>query len=619
MKPFSVATVLMMLLVAATSRADDCTPLSVFRTFLERKNENMTFLAFDHLNQKWIAGRFANGAFVPDRSLLDDIGTDEPRIHFASGLPLRVFIINTNPLIYRVAQTSGKQVDSAALDSIKDFAAAFAGFVTSGVSIAAQNVVNSQARRAQQKGFSLEKSMQMRVESTQIAQTNPRLRQALSAEVHELIEVLKDSSVVPSTASEALQSEIGNLKTLIDRSGAATDSVIRYAQLVESGDREATPFAPISADLPRELDHEFGQVRDKVDYLRNKGFPCSDAIAALGAVIRTRLEGLPNDPLARRATIADWEKAVDKLVSPSCSDSDRLREAVSRLALWLSNNGFDTTLLPDEEALLFDALTVIGAYVQAATDRVDMLKKAGDLLDHSSEAITTAAVLEDANGRLAGRNGCDVVTGIIEVPRSIDTSTGLEFGKEGEETFKITADAAFSKLHLRHPTDLEKKYKVARQSWLDPDFDVALTYTPLSDPTFEAVEDPSTKTDTTPAKKFLRQTKQDTRAGQMALMLTGKITKWPATRVLAPQIGFLASTDHPGALFGGAVQLGPYIKVSAGTTWQKITKLGKDLVVGQELTGGQTVETRSTWGHRRYYALSITLDNIPFFTKPSSK
>ena len=560
-------------------------------------------LAFDHRNRAMSAWEWKNKRLKETPAALERSESDRPLLHLTGGgVPLAVVIMNTNPVVFRVAQTESAQVDSASLESIKKFLAAFSGFAGTAVTTIAQPELNKRVDASRVgDGVSARKTENDR---------NATEAKSHTVDIASLILAMHAASKRVENAIGPLKKSVGDLKTKIDTLDDAGRRLVSYAQLTELGDETAVRPAATLSHLPTQIDDALTDVEKALPLPE---VPCLAGVTSLGRAIRLKLEGLPENSVEANRVRDEYREIVRKLVAFKCDDA-AIEAPVRAIAEWLRDSPVSSDAPPDEvRAVLLAAEGSINEYTAFASEVGKLTEKAGGLLKERQNAILSASSLALVVKRIPD-DVCAAIAGVIEVTRR-DSTVDLPFGKEGNETFKITVDSPFDKVSLEHGKDVERKYALARKSWIDPDVDVALTYTRLFEPTFALADDiDPDPSDTTPPGKTVRRTKKDTRAGQLAMMLTARFPSVPLTKYVAPQLGFLVSTGNPGAFAGLAFRLGPYFKLSAGTTYQKVTKLERGFVVDQAPPAGKTaVETRSGFDHRGYVALSITLDNIPFF------
>jgi hypothetical protein len=584
-----IAAMLMLLLVVGAN-AQACSAADQLAAFLAFKyaGQPRQLLAFAHLKQEWMAYDWDGKKLQENTHLVERRFSDRPRMLFRGAPEILVVVVDTNPVVFRVSQTEATQVVTEDLASIQAFLSAAGGFLTSAVKVRGQNAAQMAAMAAM---------VQQRSVGANVLPSNATLMDRVAA----LVPVLESRSKSPASEAGVLKAELNKVKGAVKSSERDVDRLATFAQLIENGTGNATPLAGTS-DTPAKLDAALDALRS----ITVTDPPCAGVVDALGAVIRMKLTGLSSDRLAAFKALGDYRDAVDKLVAPDCDDDD-LRPAIADVARWLRDNPpNDVPIAPgaDADGLLLADRT-IQDYAQLAADIGALKKGTQEVLDKRAALIVASSGVAQIVGRIAGLGPCALTNGVIEVPRAQQTNQDLPFGHEGNEAFKIVTDAPFEKLALRHGNQLERKFALRRQGWIDPDFDTGLTYTKLNEPTFEAVDDGGLT-----GGKIIRRTKESTKSGQLGLFLTAHFTKLTATRYVAPQIGFIASTDHPGAMAGMAISLGPYIKVSGGRTWQKVTKLAKGLAEGQPLAKGDTVRTRDSFASRGYLALSFTIDNV---------
>jgi hypothetical protein len=571
-------------------------------------------LGFDHKNQRWTAYHWDGTYVTESKDLLDRRLSERPRFFFDAS-PTVVLVYNTNPVVFRAAQSESTQMDGEALASLTKFLSAAGGFLTTGVTGIAQGMLKRTpgvpAIHGIDGGGDRFQMLDAELHTTKLTPSEEltAIVGLLDIRMATLVKGLGDD-----LHYKELQADAANLKKQGAAISAAAAQVASIAQLAELGGDVRITRPVIDANLATSVDDALTKLRADLNALPS--LPCADIVSALRALIIVELEGFSSDRLLRNRAQADFNKVVDELVSPDCHDDEQLRHAVSHMALWLRANPPKVTI-PDDDIReqLMILLDQTSDYLAAQAGIDAAVAKSKDLLDKQKDAVGTSAGVVVVARRIADvpDSPCAFTNGVIEVSRPQHSNAALKFGQEGQETFKLAPDPAFDKITFTHAQPLDPKFALARKAAFDPDFDVALTYTKLADPSFEL----EAHDDVTPKTYTVRQTKRTTKAGQIALMMTLHYVPWSWTKVVAPQIGFLASTGNAGVFLGGAIQPLPYLKVSAGSTWQQVTALPHGWTVDQITPKGEaTLQTRNRFGHRMYIALSITLDNLSLFKSP---
>ena len=141
-------------------------------------------------------------------------------------------------------------------------------------------------------------------------------------------------------------------------------------------------------------------------------------------------------------------------------------------------------------------------------------------------------------------------------------------------------------------------------------------YTPLVNPSWSAEADSDGSGET----KIIRRTDEDNRSGKIVLFLNYRLAQhihppvrtWPFRPGL--EFGLGASQPSDMALFaGGSLEIGKYMRLGGGWTWQKVQALDGQKE-GGTLPKGSDIRTKDVFDRDWYVSLSLAIDSLKFFS-----
>jgi hypothetical protein len=141
----------------------------------------------------------------------------------------------------------------------------------------------------------------------------------------------------------------------------------------------------------------------------------------------------------------------------------------------------------------------------------------------------------------------------------------------------------------------------------------SVIWTSLKSPTFSAVTHP-----TDPSKMVIAETDQEVRAGGLALLVDYRLGRklFPGSRVgqiFGLEFGAAADTSKPGFFGGLSFQLGRFVRLGGGITYQRIKALrGQNL--GDVVKATSDIKMRQRFEDGAYLSLSIGLEQFRLFT-----
>ena len=610
------------IVVGATGTAHaQCIPETELTDYLTRHypNKEKQILAFDHKTRTWAGYRWKNNDLDPEPSSFEDLALAKPRVLINSDL--LVVVTNTNPLLYAATQSEATRVDSADLASLRDLALLIGGVATVATEIAGQRDALGQLQAAAAARVQPQRAADAQLMGELMAK--PITPTDLDELAALFVTALDAETATVDTPLAELTAAANGLKALLTKATVRGESLSALIQIVEVGQAPIAllPVTPADLQLPHELEKGFVNLAAARAAMQTVKPLCADEAAAAITAIGHKRFGYPADARLRAAAEKEFAEALKALTGAGglTCDGDS-RDVLRLLGRWLESSPPANSPAPDAQQIALEQIEdAASKYVTVIAKSAATVKGAGETLQNRFKPVQTAArvvaISQLQNKYFDGNTDyCSLITGVIEVDRSIRSENKLPFGKEGDEKFVISPNPSFADIEKYHPAPVTAPFLVAKKRLLDFDIDVALVYTKLSNPTFTAVEVPVPDTNPQQKKIFIRRTNESTRAGDLAALLTikGPGPYW----WLHPQIGAGVQSDTPALFAGVAAPIGPYFKLSGGWTWQKVTRLANGLIEDQEIAAAGDLKTRDGFARKWYASLSITLDNVPFFKKP---
>jgi len=597
-----------------------CRPLTELEDYLRTHPQpaNVDVLALNHRTQEWSSHRWdghtlhsAEGAKFGLRL------NNRPRIEIArtSVNGLRAFVIDTNPLLYLADVTEASAVDSQELANIKKLASALGGNLSQLLAFARRPTIDSPVIAAAVEG--VDAAIADRTVSAFQTYRAPEEPTGIDTAAEELIEALTAVGVPALDARRKLASAAGALTSSVSQTEALLNSWNSSVQLAETGRATAPLPAPTTVlTLIGELMTRFTDVESTRSTLSATPLPCNSELATVDGLVRIALTP-PAD--GRNKTLARQERnrlnaALRDVMPSTCSAT--LGPRIDALANRLRSVD-PGDLSESSESLNLDILRHnLQVYATLAADRTAALATTQDLLAKRESVLKTAASLlrfsERADQYLKGHavGSCTLTTGVIEVDR-LPGPGKLERFKIRQEGFKVAADPALQgKVQPLRRSPLEAKFELIPRGRWQFDADFGLIYTDLASPEFGAVEVSSTdEAGQTVTRKVVARVDEDVKAGQVAIFGTVYPKGWP----IGLQLGAAIDTKEPALLGGLAVRLGPYVKLSGGVISSKVNDLARGFEIGDTVPDADSIRTHDEFDEDWYVALSVTLDNLPFF------
>jgi hypothetical protein len=187
------------------------------------------------------------------------------------------------------------------------------------------------------------------------------------------------------------------------------------------------------------------------------------------------------------------------------------------------------------------------------------------------------------------------------------------------------------------PASVNKTYKVKPKSrW---GFGVAFTATDLEEKEWALFDNPDAVNGDDPStpeeekdipfdEKVIGLAKEKDRAGQLAVMANYRYTKEDQFLGLGIELGANANKDETGIFAGHSFDLGRYIRLGIGYTWQKVNVLADRQVIASfsqngdvEITDATTlvgaeyqIRLKERFESAAYFSLTLKFDKFPIFS-----
>ena len=581
-----------------------CDPTAQITNFLERQHPSdaMKVVTYDAEENLWRGYAWNPNAGSEKRLLLLDDGSifyrkrsGIPRMALSPKEPFSVLVTNINPLAYSARTTQITTANIEDLATLQQLASLFGDLLVSGAKVASYSDLPSHVSVSGDKmTFALQR----------VIATTPTLGQ-IATDLKEALETyLTPHAVGVKTVNTTAKRILQTAQQLDERFGAFTAFVQRVEDRVPD---LAVPTdistLPISAE---DLSNDLRQLDTQRTSLRNNVPTCTSTIAAALELVQLRVRGVPEkaadrtDALNRYLTLLN-DLTQESLDADSCNA--QLQKPLTQLASWLTSNRLETALDEKDRPDLAQIAYLLSGTTSVLTKRTSTITEANDLLSRQAllgrAASTLNVLVTRMQPYLRLSDPCALKYGVIEIPRPQGRSTTIPWAEFDTETVKLTPDPTFKdRVQLKH-AEVTSTLEIARLRRWEFDTDIALTYTNVVDPDFGLV---AGKVDRTAEKSH---------AGDLGLFMTMK----PKDRAFGAQFG-LGLGGYPAAFLGGALQLGPWVKISAGGTAQRVKTLAGGQREGEtSLASKEDIKTKDTFDNGWYLGLSITVDNLPFFKK----
>lgn len=628
---------------APESRAQAaCEPRIALEEWLKWKyptTGNLKVLAFDHDSGKWSAWRW-NGTQLATSPDIEIPHSDDPTVVVTRDSKIGVVVVSTNPFVYAARQTGSEEKPLPDLAAIQEVATGIARFATGVIvdvrrrDIAQPAGVEATAAERQMIGMEASRKNQEITAWIAAARTTTgttRLQEhaeLVSAKLESLIEPLE--KIIAATSGSG-----GRVGAAIRTIDARWDNTFAMLQRIEHRNTSAAALDPAElTSLPDMLAQRFSEFRTAREALSAHDVPCADALTLLDEAITLELETARGDHGDVARAVRRIEKIAESLNKneqrTGCTD-DAMLKAIRGVASWIDGNApvVDKPLDATGEAILEKVGAAVGQYLALVAARTDVLKKGAELLADQAKPTQRA-------GRLASiglvqnaafpptPSNCLITRGVIEIQRPQGHEHGIEWSKVRTETFAVAPrEAVKPNVVVERPEKVERKYHLMRRLPFEFDVTTAVTYTDIVEPEFgtasrsvprlDAAGNPVTDIDGQPLFKTVHvpvRKSEDTRAGKLAMLLAFGPEAW---QPFAAEIGFGLDTNAPSFYGGLSYGVGSFIRISAGRTWQQVTRLAPGITLDTQLASADELETVKGYDNDWYAALSIVLDELPIF------
>jgi hypothetical protein len=590
----------------------------------------LVVLALDHQTQEWTGYRWDSKAktltpLVTDSELKLPF-TNKPRVFLGKDEVdrLAIFVTNTNPLLFATKHTGATVAEIEDLATLQKLAGLLGGFISAGIAAGVPEFERLEALDIP--------TVEAAHETLVLAQ---KALVPIDGDVKELREHAELIAGLLKTQGANIKDALGGLEK--PRSSFADDlqslaeagsEIKSFVQLVENDSlaEVGTPGFPRLSVTASSLARHAAAIDEKRLAVKNTQPVCIGSLAALRDALRL-LRQPHKEPGELKTAEDGYKRSLEALADLRGCNPTNLGISIDRIRKLLEKrtplSAVDPTKEKEDQILRLLFLAV-DSYLTLVDQHKAGLESAGKLLSEAGTSAKVAEAVQAFNARFTkhhvASDVCSLRSGVIEVPRRKEIAEKLPWTKVGTESFQVVADSPFKDAVLfRHAADISASYEIQRASNWEFDVDAATIYTEVASPVYSAVPEPNTATpDPEDTTSFIRQTDEEGRAGELALFLS---LQWRSRREarnffsIGPQLGAGLNADHPALFVGFGVGLGRYVKLGLGYNWQRVKEL-RDQKADQLLGSGEAIQLRDGFDHGFYGALSITIDNLPFFKAP---
>jgi hypothetical protein len=528
-------------------------------------------VAYDHIYDRWNVYEWNGNNLHLYSGKITPSGTTLT-VEIPTRAAALMFVSRSNPFLFRGMAKPVTKADSDDIESLKKFASLAGGFLTSLVNIQGTKNVG----------------VTVTIPVDDIKLQAAKLNQATAALLEKADKVgsLQATAIEYAQAVELRRNVTIALPDQVPMDSAAKDLINATAKVREESDKLAALLAPYCPQLTTAA---------KAALAATNTDDFNAALVEFNDLIAKPPPLSPED----KKKLTDAQKALLKILNPIAQfgvdvdpcpqESLDLRSEIQSLAT--------IKKIPTLKLRLTD-LDIIGtarnaltAAREALTHEPGALKIAGWLLDYS-QIITL----------YKGTNGGEICD-YIDAPVAVRSGSFVsEQGKKLTGGFTLSKTTDNANIYYTHPETLTRDVVVEPKSkW---GFGVGLIYTPLDIKSWSAT-----------SAKVISKAKKDTLAGQTALFANYH-PGWASYKSadLGAQVGFNTSTDKPGIYTGIAVDLGRWLRLGGGYTFQKSKKLTgdqKELVT--PVNTDADIRTRDYFPGAWYVSLSISIEGISLF------
>jgi hypothetical protein len=643
-----------LLLLAAPAllgASTDCKKLQkVVESYLAAKHPTtakspIRVVVYDTKDKSWHAFRWDGTNAVEQAASLELSFSNEPVVTIRRGEDVAVLVAHANPAVYSSEVTAVTRADVAGLAELKQIALLLGGVVPNIPHVArdtAQPVVQtadvqellSHLQRTDilfRDGKSARATSHTESARSGLQATMVRDMKAIQLELRGLLADLSDAlhGVADPLAAATVEAKT-QLDLLSGRAIALPDyrqEITESLQFAEDGTHR--PLQPETlAALPglaaSTQSRYIGSAASLAKLGKVEGV-CGGSLTSLDTVLRIVRDGEPDGEEEKKSAAKDLRAALRLLeagpVGDDCSN-EPLAKAVIALAKWLRVEENRAAAKIDEENAdeILAAEKMVSAYLKVVDQRKGLLTAYEKLADKRAATLREAVSLERfgtlyTDQQLAGSD-CWMTAGVVEVKRIQNSPLDLPLFKVQTEEFTVTVRPTFKDdvLHVL-PDQTKGKYSFTRGNY-GFGVDTALIFTRANDREFKAVarkvlEDVNSdmKIDEKDTRLFVTETARTDRTGKLALMLTASPK---GLHHFGAQFGLGVDTDNPSAFLGLTYSIG-FIRLSAGHTQQRVTRLPPKVALGSVVETADLLTTRERFDASWYAALAFTISDLPIF------
>jgi hypothetical protein len=539
-------------------------------------------LAFDHPTGRWYA---SHGLAALEKRRIEKDISGLPTVRLKKSEDLIVMIERTNPLLYSLKVTESKEEDIPDLARIQELVDLAAGYVATMLKVQQEKVDPS----------------------TMTTMTAVSDDQAKTPKREELEELMKILSCYVAETDEQQFVISAFLQSLVLGKEEPYSIDVTCPAMVDW----AKPIKPKDALAVKYLEKVFRELTAAYLELAQDPFVCGEAF-------QTFENALNSDPKQRpafNATLAKFraQKKVDckKRALELANEFDQAIQPVERA----SDANFPAELKKlkgdtDLRTKIQGAILYAGAEAKLLESVKNVLPKRGEI--HKSLAQVELFERKLERHRLPTHDGTNAGNKVEKRVYLTRDATPTRWDKTQTHSIKIEGDEALlGRVAASLPKETTTSYKVGSDSNSLWGIGAALTQTSLKDPTFSAVTDPDNA-----GQKIIGKTKEDSRAGQYALLFDYQIVQHlapgahPAWRALGLEFGAGLDSDDPSLFAGVNVRLGRWVRIGAGITSQSVTTLAGGQRTGDTVAQDSDIRTKETFEEEPYFSLSFRLESI---------
>lgn len=600
----------------------------------------MRVAVFDAEKRQWLAFQWdGRQAIEVTKTGIDASFNNDATLLVGRSDDVAVLVAHANPLLYSTEVTSVSRADIQGLADLQKLAGVFGTDLQSiltRTSLTPDQVANNPIAPLEATDFTasiqaMGHSMKM-IDAPGVMKTR---RKPLDELVVAYLDALRPINETLKDAVDTASRPIGAAKDQPLEIADLRQKIVEGLQGVELG---TALDAKNVQDLPKlrtTTTGIFDNSAAAAEALATVKPVCSAPVTSLETALRLVIDPLPKDPdeaadirnALRKALLALRPTALEE----GCPTKDKegnaaatspLHNAMSELITWLEDPQNRATSVDDAvNTLLEDARSASAKYIAAVGKRAGLLD-AEDTIEEKRAATIKAATELQRFGTLFQESSiqgstCWQTSGIVEVDRAQKNGLTLPWYEVQTEEYSVKVRPQFAQDVLRIlPDEVKGKYTFSRGNYR-LGVDTALIYTHANDREYKAAAEPVNedlnddgKINKDDTKPFVREISRTDRSGKFALMLTASPE---FLHGFGLQFGLGIDTDNPAAFLGVTRSFGKFIRISAGHTQQRVTRLGTGVNIGDELKSADALRTRERFDASWYAAVAFTISKLPIF------